>query len=214
MTQSSLPWHPRLVLVARPSLMGSDPAGLLASALTGGDVASLIIVEEAGHRDFQAFAEALVPVAQAANAAVMIAGDSRIAGRARADGIHLVDADRSALDDAMAKAAGRTMVGVSGGATRHEALELGEAGPDYVFFGKLDGDTWEDPHPLNIERAEWWSAMIEIPCIAMGGSAVANIKPLIAAGPDFVALGAAVFSASDPAQAVRDANAMLAQGGA
>ncbi|MBN9250535.1 MAG: thiamine phosphate synthase, partial [Mesorhizobium sp.] len=87
----------RIVLIAPPALK----ADRLAEALQGGDVASLILpqgdIDEAA---FQAMAEKLVPLAQKAGAAVIIAGDSRIAGRVHADGIH-IEGSRPDLADAI-----------------------------------------------------------------------------------------------------------------
>lgn len=82
--------RPRIVLVTpRPA---PDPgfAETLAAALSGGDVAAVVIdlfgLDEANG---QRLAEALVPVAQQAGAAAIVAGDTRIAGRAKADGVQL-----------------------------------------------------------------------------------------------------------------------------
>ena len=47
----------------------------------------------------------------------------------------------------------RLIVGASTTGTRHDALDKGELRPDYVFFGKLDGDTHPDAHSKNIELA-------------------------------------------------------------
>ena len=71
-------------LTPRPSLRRVD------DALAGGDVASLIIAgDPADPAALQRRAEAFVPVAQDAGAAAIVHGDTRIAGRARADGVHI-----------------------------------------------------------------------------------------------------------------------------
>ncbi len=90
------------------------------------------------------------------------------------------------------------------------ALQAGEAQPDYVMFGKLDGDIRKAPHPANIALGEWWSSMIEIPCIVMGGSDVQSVVAVADTGAEFVALRMAIFA--DPAMAalkVSQANALL-----
>lgn len=82
--------RPRLVLVTPRPAPGPDFSGPLAAALSGGDVAA-VVIDLFGLDDIagQALAEALVPVAQAAGAAAIVAGDTRIAGRAKADGVQL-----------------------------------------------------------------------------------------------------------------------------
>ena len=155
MTDLTPPNRCRLVLIAP---QGVEPAAFedrLAQALAGGDVASLIIPQyDAGEQAFQVFAERVVPVAQAGGAAVMIAGDSRVAGRVRADGIHL-DGGPAELAEAIGKLQGRMAIGAGGAKTRDAALELGEARPDYLFFGRFGYDNKPEPHHRNLSLGRW-----------------------------------------------------------
>src|SRR5690606_7692812 len=98
---------------------------------------------------FQRAAEKLVPLAQAAGAAAIVAGDSRVAGRVKADGLH-IEGRRQELADTIERVQERMMVGVGGAKTRDDALELGEEGPDYIFFGRFGYDTDPKPHPRNL----------------------------------------------------------------
>ena len=200
----------RLVLIAPPGLVGDDAGDRLRAALGGGDVASLILPQYQLDEDrFQALAELLCPIAQAAGAAVMIAGDSRVAGRVKADGVH-IEAGKAALAEAVGRYSGKMMVGAGGIRTRDEALDLGEERPDYVFFGRFGYDNTPAPHPRNIGLAAWWAEMIALPCIVLGGSAVASVEAVAATDAEFVALSAAVFGDGvDPAAAVAEANARL-----
>ena len=59
-----------------------------------------------------------------------IAGDTRIAGRVQADGIH-VEVSKDALAETIEHFQGKMMVGAGGAKTRDDALELGETRPDY-----------------------------------------------------------------------------------
>ena len=199
----------RLVLIAGPEIAGAATDRVL-SALGGGDVASLILVQGASDEAaFQRYCEAVVGPAQQAGAAVIVAGDSRVAGRVGADGIHL-DARASEIADAVKRHAGKLIVGAGGAKTRHDALELGEAQPDYVFFGRFGYDNTAEAHPRNLDLAAWWSPMVEIPCILLGGSTLASIAGCAATGAEFVALSAAVFGEdADPAAAVGEANRLL-----
>ena len=205
MNDTSTPNRCRLVLTASDVEI---PADRVVAALAGGDVASLILVQRGEDAAFQAYAEAIVPVAQAGGVAVIIAGDTRIAGRVAADGIHL-DASKSAIDEAVRKHAGRLIVGAGGAKTRHDALELGEAQPDYLLFGRFGYDRDPEPHPRNLDMAEWWAGIVNIPCIVQAGSAMESVAVCAATGAEFVALSAAVFDAGDPREAVAAANALL-----
>lgn len=200
----------RLVLIA-PEIDDPDRlAVVLGDALRGGDVAS-VILPQYGLDDglFQACAEKAVPVVQEAGAAAIVAGDTRTAGRAKADGIH-VSGGAQDLAAAMERFSPKLIVGGGSAKTRHAALDLGELRPDYVFFGKLDGDIKPEAHPRNLDLAEWWASIIEIPCIVMGGSDPQSAVEVAETGAEFVALRLAVFGREEAAaQIVAEVNAML-----
>ncbi|MET3597420.1 thiamine-phosphate pyrophosphorylase [Mesorhizobium shonense] len=196
----------RIVLIAPPLATAEH----ICAAFDGGDIASLILPDN-GMDDatFQAFAEKIVPVAQAAGIAVIIAGDSRIAGRVHADGIH-VEANRQELAETIERLADKMMVGAGGAKTRDDALELGEERPDYIFFGRFGYDNKPEPHPRNLSLGQWWAQMIQIPCIVMAGSDLASVETVAATGTEFVALSSAIFADGlDPRAAVAAANALL-----
>ncbi|WP_315924633.1 thiamine phosphate synthase [Mesorhizobium sp. SP-1A] len=206
MNQTPPPSRCRLVLIAPPSVAVER----IGAALSGGDVASLILTQEGSDEaSFQAFAEKIVPMAQAAGVAVVIAGDSRVAGRVHADGLH-VEGGTEDLADAIERHQDRMMIGAGGAKTRDDALELGEERPDYIFFGRFGYDTKPEPHARNLALGRWWAEMIEIPCIVMAGSEIASVEAVAATGAEFVALSAAVFAEGvDPTAAVAQANALL-----
>lgn len=200
----------RLVLVAPDIADAQECAQVVGDALRGGDVASVVLPQYGlDEHAFQKHAEALVPVVQQAGAAALIAGDSRIAGRAKADGLHITG-NAQALAEAVEKFTPKLIVGGGNAADRHNALEIGEARPDYIFFGKLDGDIKPEAHPKNLGLGEWWASMVEIPCIVMGGTDPELALAVAETGAEFVALRLAVFG--EPGQAasvVSNVNALL-----
>jgi thiamine-phosphate pyrophosphorylase len=202
----------RLVLVAPETADADAAARMIGEALKGGDVASVILpqygLDDTG---FQKLAEKLVPVIQQAGAAALVAGDSRVAGRARADGLH-ISGGLTDLAEAIEKHAPKLIVGGGNAQDRHRALEIGELQPDYIFFGKLDGDIKPEAHPKNVALAEWWASMIEIPCMVMGGTDPASVLEIAEAGAEFAALRLAVFAEPERAAAiVQEINALLDQ---
>lgn len=203
--------RPRLVLVTTPLPDGARGEAGLRLALSAGDVAS-VILDPAGRgpEEFQLFAERLVPIVQDAGAAAIIADDTRCAGRVRADGLHLTDGSAEGLAEAVGRFAPRLIVGGSGFETRHDALEAGESLPDYILFGRLGGDTQGPAHERNLDLAEWWAEIVELPCILMGGRDIAALPEAAASGADFIALSAAVFADLGRAgEAVAQANAVF-----
>lgn len=205
----TIPDRCRLVLIA-PEV--ADPAALgkiVSAALSGGDVAS-VILPQYGLDDtaFQKLAESIVPVIQAKGAAAMIAGDTRVAARVKADGVH-VEGKPEVLADAIDRLQDKMMVGAGGAKTRDDALDLGELRPDYIFFGRFGYDNTPAPHHRNLTLGAWWAEMIEVPCIVMAGSDVASVGEVARTGAEFVAVSSAVFGATDPAAEVAEANRLL-----
>ncbi|WP_193174956.1 thiamine phosphate synthase [Oricola nitratireducens] len=200
----------RLVLIAPDGSSGPEFAARLEAALTGGDVASVILPAYGmDASSYQRHLEACIPVVQAHGAAAIAVNDTQAFGRSGADGLH-VDTGVEALAEAVEKSRGQQIVGTGGAETRHRALDLGEVRPDYMFFGRFGQDTHPGPHRKNLALAEWWASMIEIPCIVMGGASLATLGEAAATDAEFVALSRAVFGEGiDPAAAVTQANEIL-----
>ena len=200
----------RLVLIASPA--GEVPATpqAIAKAMKGGDVASVLLARfGAAEEEFRNWAGQAVPLIQAVGAAAVIVDDTQAAGRTKADGVH-ISGGKAVLADAVAKFQPRWIVGTGVPSSRHDALELGEERPDYLFAGKLDGDAQPEPNPKALDLAEWWAAMIEIPCIVMAGYAPESVVAAAKTGAEFVAVSAAVFGGGrDPEDAVASINALL-----
>ncbi len=200
----------RLVLVTPDIEDAVQLAAITADALRGGDVASVIIPQHGlDEKSFQKRCEALIPVIQEAGAAALVAGDTRVAGRVRADGLH-IEVGPTAMTEAVQQHAPGLIVGGGNARERHAALSIGEAQPDYVMFGSIKGDIKPEPHSKNIALAEWWADMIEIPCVLMGGTSTAFVEDMAQTRAEFIAFGTAVFA--DPAEAPRivaEINALL-----
>lgn len=200
----------RLVLILPQSDDARKQATEVEGALKGGDVASVIIPQYGlDDASFQKWAELIVPIVQAAGAAALVAGDSRVASRVKADGLH-VAGNAEALAEAVENFTPKLIVGGGNADDRHKALEMGESNPDYVFFGKLEGDIKPEAHPKNLALGEWWASMIEIPAIVMGGTDPSSVVAVSETGVEFVAMRSGVFdNAAGAAQAVSEINALL-----
>ena len=45
----------------------------------------------------------------------------------------------------------------------------------------------------------WWSALFELPCVAIGGITPENAPPLVKAGADFLAVSGAIWDGDEEA---------------
>ena len=202
----------RLYLITPPRL---DPAAFrdtLAAALDAGDVACLQLrLKDAAPDEVKRATEALMPVCHARDVAFLLNDDAILAHRLGCDGAHLGQQDG---DHARARMLleGK-ILGITCHASRHLAMTAGEIGADYVAFGAFfPTGTKETVHTAGTDLLEWWSEMMEIPCVAIGGITAANCAPLVRAGADFLAVVGAVWNHPDGAAAgVRAMNAAIAQ---
>lgn len=136
----------------------------------------------------------------AAREVAFIVNDSvALAKRLKADGVHLGQSDGDPRE-AREELGREAQIGVTCHASKHFAMEAGEAGTDYVAFGAFYPSTTKDkgdaerPAP---EILEWWSQLFEIPCVAIGGITPDNCAPLIEAGADFLAVSGAVWNGDE-----------------
>lgn len=188
-----------------PLDVGGDFSARLERALDAGPgfvTAFQFRVKGVDQHDAAALAAPLRDICAAREVAFVVNDSIALAKRLGADGVHLGQADgdvREARDELGHDA----QIGVTCHASRHLAMEAGEAGADYVAFGAFyDSTTKPGDHRPEPEILEWWSTVFEIPCVAIGGITPANCAPLVRAGADFLAVSGAVWS-GDEVQAVK-----------
>jgi thiamine-phosphate pyrophosphorylase len=183
----------RLMLVTPPI---SDPGAIsfrLMQAFAGGDVAAVLLRLAPGdERSLTERVKALAPPVQAQNVALVVEASAQVASRGGADGVHLV-AGTEAIAEARSSLKQERIIGAGGLRSRHDAMDMGEAGVDYVLFGEPRPDGSLPPLPAVIERASWWAEIFETPCIAYCPDAD-SVAALIETGAEFVALGEWVFA--------------------
>ena len=183
---------------------------MLEKILTAGDIAcALIDAHGMDEQSFLARCKNIIPMLQQYDVAALVVDQTRVAGRAEADGI-LINSGLNDVKDAIARFSPQKIVGCGNVRGRHQALEAGELNPDFIFLGALDRDIKPQAHRKNLDLAEWWAQMIEIPCAVMGGNSVSSVKEVALSGAEFVVLSRAIFDAGDEAAAqIVEANRLL-----
>lgn len=146
-----------------------------------------------------ALAEPLQEICAAHEVAFIVNDSIALAKRLKADGVHLGQGDGD-VKEAREELGREAQIGVTCHASRHLAIEAGEAGADYVAFGAFfQSETKETEHRAELQLLEWWNEMVEIPSVAIGGISPENCRPIIAAGADFLAVSGAVWSGDEVA---------------
>ena len=194
-----------------PLETGGDFPQQLRSALEAGPVAAFQFrVKDIDQDEAARLAGPLKAICDEFDVAFIVNDDIALAKRLGADGVHLGQGDES-LKNARAELGQDVQIGITCHDSRHLAMEAGEGGANYVAFGAFfPTKTKETSHTPELDILEWWSAMMEIPCVAIGGITPDNCQPLIDAGADFLAVSGAVWNDPEgPAQAIRRFSAIL-----
>lgn len=187
-------------------------AETLKTALDAGPVAAVQIrLKPASEDDVVRTIEALRPVAQARGVAVILNDRVDLALQHGCDGIHLGQ-DDTPVAQARRIAGPGFMIGATCHDSRHLAMEAGEAGADYVAFGAFfPTATKATTHRPDPDILTIWRETMEVPSVAIGGITVENAPVLIAAGADFLAVSAGVWSHPDgPGAAVKAFTRLMA----
>lgn len=192
----------QLYLISPLDVSGAFP-DRLRRALDAGPVAAFQFrVKDVDQHQAAKLAEPLQRICADAEVAFIVNDSVSLAKRLGADGVHLGQGDGDARE-ARVILGPNVQIGVTCHDSRHLAMEAGEAGADYVAFGAFYPTTTKTtehrPEPVILS---WWSALFEIPCVAIGGITPANAAPLVQAGADFLAVSHAVWG-GDEAEAVR-----------
>lgn len=202
---------PRLYLETPPSGDVEALKPMLADALKAADIAAVLVRLAGGdERAHINRVKALAATVQDAGAALLIDDHPHLAVRAGADGAH-VDGIET-LEDATDALKPNHLVGVGGLYSRHDSMVAGEAGADYLLFGRPSPDG-QRPSPEDItEQIGWWAELFEPPCVGYAMT-LDEVEAFADAGADFVMLGDAVWMDSRGAMvALRDAMEALGRG--
>lgn len=159
---------------------------MLAATLDAGDVACFQLdLADAADDAWRAAAQILVPLCQERDVAFLLNGHLHLVAETGADGVHV----QGPVKGLRRKLPEGAILGAGCGLSRHEAMEAGEAGADYVSFGP-----WGE---AAADALAWWQLMMELPCIAAGGITAQNAAAAARSGADFVLLRSAVWDAGD-----------------
>ena len=186
-----------------PLEVGGDFPQRLERALDAGPVAAFQFrVKGVDQHTAARLAEPLQAICAAQDVAFIVNDSIALAKRLGADGVHLGQGDGTVRE--AREALGReAQIGATCHASRHLAMEAGDAGADYVAFGSFFPSTTKaSEHCAEPALLNWWQALFEIPCVAIGGITPENCTPLVEAGADFLAVSHAVWN-GDEAAAVR-----------
>ena len=194
----------RLYLITPPRLDAAAFSLLLAETLDAGDVAAVQLrLKGASDDEIGRACDVLRPVTQSREVAFILNDRPDLAVAGGCDGVHVGQQD-APYAEARRIVGADAIVGVTCHNSRHLAMTAADAGADYVAFGAFFAtSTKEAGFRAEPDIIAWWSELMTVPCVAVGGVAADNCAPLVEAGADFLAVCAAVWQYPEgPAAAV------------
>lgn len=203
MTQAD---RPQITLITPPAFELEVFPDQLAAVMDGFDIACLRLSLASADADFIArAADACRVVAHARDVAIVIENHVKFVEPHGLDGVHLTDGARQVRT--LRKDLGAdAIIGTFCGVSRHDAMGAAEAGADYAAFGPAGETPLGRGEVLDFDVIEWWSQVIEVPCITEGAltlDLIARYAPVT----DFFAIGPEIWGSDDPSAAL---NALLA----
>ena len=187
---------PQLYLVTPADPDRAKFATVLMNVLSSAEVAALLVRRgQADSAAYAALAAQVINIGQGAGCAVLLENDVALAKKLGADGVH-ISSGPEAVMEAITALKPKMIVGASAGATRHDAMTLGEMDVDYLLFGPLEGTS----DPKSADLAQWWAATFEIPAVLSNPEASAIDADSL--GAEFLALSSSIWSAPSPGEAL------------
>jgi thiamine-phosphate pyrophosphorylase len=193
--------HPQIYLITPPEFDFREFPEEMARVLDSTEVACVRLALATSDEDtILRSADALREITHARDIALVIDRHVLLAERLGLDGVHLTDGARSVR--AARKQLGEdAIVGSFCGDSRHDGMNAGEAGADYVSFGPVGSSTLGDGSIAEHELFEWWSQMIELPVVAEGALTMDLVRAL-APVTDFFGLGSEIWKTEDAGAAL------------
>jgi thiamine-phosphate pyrophosphorylase len=188
----------QLYLISPLDVGGEFPARLERALEAGaGLVAAFQFrVKDLDQHEAARLAEPLQAICARHEVAFIVNDSVALAKRLGADGVHLGQDDGDPKE-ARSELGRESQIGVTCHASKHMAMEAGEAGADYVAFGAFFKSSTKDKGDAErptVEIIEWWVKLFELPCVAIGGITPDNCRPLVDVGADFLAVSGAIWS--------------------
>jgi thiamine-phosphate pyrophosphorylase len=194
--------RPQITLITPPAIDLETFPDRLAAVLDSIDIACVRLALAGKDEDMiQRAADACRLVSHARDVAIVIENHLLMVERLGLDGVHLTDGARQ-VRYVRKELGADAIVGAFCGVTRHEGMNAGEAGADYVAFGPIGATPLGTGEQVEFDLFDWWSQVIEVPVIAEGAlttELVAKFGPVT----DFFGVGEEIWSAENPSAALK-----------
>ncbi len=193
---------PQIYLVTPPNFELTGFSAQLAAVLDAYPVACLrLALASRDEDDLARAADHLREIAHARDIPLVMSEHIKLVERLGLDGVHLLDGSRSTRKT-RADLGGDAIIGCFCSNSRHDGMNAGEMGADYISFGPVGDTSLGDGSRAEDDLFAWWSQMIELPVVAEGALTLSDIERL-APITDFFAIGEEIWRKDDPVAALK-----------
>ncbi len=193
---------PQIYLVTPPNFELTGFGAQLAAVLDAYPIACLRLALACRDEDDLArAADHLREIAHARDIPLVMSEHIKLVERLGLDGVHLLDGSRSTRKT-RADLGGDAIIGCFCANSRHDGMNAGEMGADYISFGPVGDTSLGDGSRAEDDLFAWWSQMIELPVVAEGALTLTDIERL-APITDFFAIGEEIWRKDDPVAALK-----------
>ena len=193
---------PQIYLVTPPNFELTGFGAQLAAVLDAYPIACLrLALASRDEDDLARAADHLREIAHARDIPLVMSEHIKLVERLGLDGVHLLDGSRSTRKT-RADLGGDAIIGCFCANSRHDGMNAGEMGADYISFGPVGDTSLGDGSRAEDDLFAWWSQMIELPVVAEGALTLADIERL-APITDFFAIGEEIWRQDDPVAALK-----------
>ncbi|WP_340260792.1 thiamine phosphate synthase [Roseobacter sp. HKCCA0882] len=193
---------PQIYLVTPPNFELTGFGAQLAAVLDAYPIACLrLALASRDEDDLARAADHLREIAHARDIPLVMSEHIKLVERLGLDGVHLLDGSRSTRKT-RADLGGDAIIGCFCANSRHDGMNAGEMGADYISFGPVGDTSLGDGSRAEDDLFAWWSQMIELPVVAEGALALSDIERL-APITDFFAIGEEIWRKDDPVAALK-----------
>ena len=190
---------------------GRSSEEIVSAAVRGGVTCVQLREKHCSTRDFIREARSLQPLLQHHKIPLIINDRLDVALAIGADGVHLGQSDMH-IGDARRLVGEKMIIGISA-ENLNDAIVAEQEGADYIGISPVfSTDTKVDTAaPLGLEGISWIRRAVNLPLVGIGGINAGNVREIICAGADGVAVVAAIVSADCPETAASELKNLLLQ---
>jgi thiamine-phosphate pyrophosphorylase len=191
------------VIIDAAWLKGRKPSDVAAQAIKGGAGVVQLRCKECSHRDFLNMARDTKNICREKGVLFIVNDSLEIALAVKADGLHAGQEDMPAGE--IKKLLPLDMILGYSARTLEEAKQAYKEGADYLGVGAMFAtDTKASVEVVGPERIRQIKKTVDLPVVAIGGINNGNIREVVKAGADAIAIISAVMGADDAEKATRE----------